>query len=200
MTPFAPKSRSDYVFKVVRYHLDQRKPQPNALLNSLLDLMATLQTGFDLKGVRCHPEWPLVFGPPMPIVDEMRLYNWLANFTPLRIRLEDGQFKKMGWSATYVKNRKAAGLPVWNIKDAKNSRWWCFYKEPYRTACEQLEEINQPLINDQAIADYLRRNPVTEDMGKFGVPQDKYRYKFYGHASMEVDQWRMEYRIKPYNG
>ena len=106
----------------------------------------------------------------------------------------------MGWSATYVKNRKAAGLPVWNIKDAKNSPWWSFYKEPYRTACEQLEEINQPLINDRAIADYLRRNPVTEDMGKFGVPQDKYRYNFFGHASMEVDQWRLVYRIRTPNG
>lgn len=46
------------------------------------------------------------------------------------------------------------------------------------------------LISDQAIADYLRRLPNQDEMGRFGVPQDKYRWGFYGSRSMEYDAWR----------
>lgn len=46
------------------------------------------------------------------------------------------------------------------------------------------------LIADQAIADYLRRLPNQDEMGRFGVPQDKYRWGFYGSRSMEYDAWR----------
>lgn len=46
------------------------------------------------------------------------------------------------------------------------------------------------LVSDQAIAEYLRRVPHREEMGKFGVPQDKHRWGFYGSRSMEYDIWR----------
>jgi hypothetical protein len=45
------------------------------------------------------------------------------------------------------------------------------------------------LCRDPAIADYLQRNPVRAGMGKFGVPQDSFRWGFYGHRTMEYDSW-----------
>lgn len=55
----------------------------------------------------------------------------------------------------------------------------------------ELRRANQDsLVSDQAIADYLKRFPVHEEIGKFGVPQDKYRWGFYGSRSMEYDVWR----------
>lgn len=44
--------------------------------------------------------------------------------------------------------------------------------------------------SNKEITDYLERNPVESGMGKFGVPQDKYRWGFYGAHSMEYDVWR----------
>lgn len=43
--------------------------------------------------------------------------------------------------------------------------------------------------SQSAIASYLARNPVPDAMGKFGVPQDKYRWGFYGSSSMAYDAW-----------
>lgn len=44
--------------------------------------------------------------------------------------------------------------------------------------------------NDKDIANYLKKNPPASQIGKFGVPQDKYRWGFYGHRTMEYDLWR----------
>jgi ribosomal protein L32 len=52
------------------------------------------------------------------------------------------------------------------------------------------------LCSDKQIAEFLKRNPLPDQMGKFGVPQDKYRYGFYGSKSMEYDSWRQEYKEK----
>lgn len=49
---------------------------------------------------------------------------------------------------------------------------------------------DQRLVSDKKIADYLRRNPTENQMGKFGVPQDPFRHGFYGSATMEYDVWR----------
>lgn len=55
----------------------------------------------------------------------------------------------------------------------------------------ELRRANQDsLVSDQAIADYLKRFPVHEEIGKFGVPQDKYRWGFYGSRTMEFNAWR----------
>ena len=45
------------------------------------------------------------------------------------------------------------------------------------------------LVTDKKIAEYLRKNPAKREMNKFGVPQDKYRWGFYGSKSMEYDVW-----------
>ncbi len=36
---------------------------------------------------------------------------------------------------------------------------------------------------------YLNKNPIKESYGKFGVPQDKYRWGCFGGAAMEFDAW-----------
>lgn len=61
------------------------------------------------------------------------------------------------------------------------------------TAAEALELRkaieDQNLCSDREIAEYLKKNPLKDEMGKFGVPQDKYRWGFYGSKSMEYDAW-----------
>ena len=59
-----------------------------------------------------------------------------------------------------------------------------------KQASARLKEIrDQKFFHDQAILDYLSRVPEIPKYGKFGVPQDKYRWGFYGHRSMEYDIW-----------
>jgi len=45
------------------------------------------------------------------------------------------------------------------------------------------------LVQNREIEEYLKKNPSKDGMGKFGVPQDKYRWGFYGSKSMEYDIW-----------
>lgn len=47
---------------------------------------------------------------------------------------------------------------------------------------------SNPILSLEIIK-FLERNPY-EDIGKFGVPQDKYRYGSYGSKSMVPDIWR----------
>ncbi|EIJ36996.1 hypothetical protein [Thiothrix nivea] len=53
-----------------------------------------------------------------------------------------------------------------------------------------IQQTKEPIIQNKEILDYLEKNPTKEGIGKFGVPQDKYRYDFYGSNSMEYDIWR----------
>lgn len=56
-------------------------------------------------------------------------------------------------------------------------------------ATKRLEILrNTENKKNKVIKKYLDKNPH-EDMGKFGVPQDKYRHGFYGSNSMEYDVW-----------
>ena len=52
-------------------------------------------------------------------------------------------------------------------------------------------EMNETeIITNKEIAAYLKRNPHKEELGKFGLPQDKHRWGFYGSKSMQYDIWR----------
>ncbi|OAI09676.1 hypothetical protein A1359_18510 [Methylomonas lenta] len=68
------------------------------------------------------------------------------------------------------------------------------YNDPKREEAarmrDALEETN--VVSDQSIREYLARNPMKEEMGKFGVPQDKYRWGFYGSKTIEFDAWSRE--------
>ncbi len=64
-------------------------------------------------------------------------------------------------------------------------------KEKRERATELKTALNETkIIRNQEIALYLQQHPETDSIGKFGLPQDKYRWGFYGHASMAYDIWR----------
>ncbi|MFT6910772.1 MAG: putative C2H2 Zn-finger protein [Oleiphilaceae bacterium] len=43
--------------------------------------------------------------------------------------------------------------------------------------------------SDKDVAMYLADHPVKSQTGKFGVPQDKYRWGNFGASTMEYDSW-----------
>ena len=54
-----------------------------------------------------------------------------------------------------------------------------------------VKQVDINNIVDPEIAAYLKKNP-TDDysrIGKFGLPQDKYRWNFYGSSTFEYDSW-----------
>lgn len=66
------------------------------------------------------------------------------------------------------------------------------YQKPkltYSEAAKILAALKEPIINNESILAYVSRVPEVDALGKFGLPQDKYRYGFYGHASMSYDIW-----------
>lgn len=44
---------------------------------------------------------------------------------------------------------------------------------------------------DQQIQEYLRKNPSSQELGKFGLPQDKFRHGAYGTGPKELDTARL---------
>lgn len=51
------------------------------------------------------------------------------------------------------------------------------------------ENVEAHFTRDKEVSEYLKSHPLKDGMGKFGVPQDKYRWGFYGSRSMEYDTW-----------
>lgn len=63
---------------------------------------------------------------------------------------------------------------------------FCFVRECTSTNEDKDVQLNQ----NKEIRGYLKKNPVYQGIGKFGVPQDKYRYNFFGKKTMNFDIWR----------
>ena len=55
---------------------------------------------------------------------------------------------------------------------------------------KKLGESRRNIVQNPQIYQFLRENPIKDEIRKFGVPQDKYRYGFYGSSTMEYDIWR----------
>jgi len=99
---------------------------------------------------------------------------------------------------------------VRRIHEEAKSQSWATRKQSFRVrnydnnmkmtsgeARKQREALeDNKLGSDEAIADYLRKHPKEEEMGKFGVPQDKYRWGFYGSRTMEYDSWGRSHKEK----
>jgi uncharacterized C2H2 Zn-finger protein len=68
-----------------------------------------------------------------------------------------------------------------------------YYNDSKMTSDEARKQLDalkdNNLVSDKVISAYLRAHPNPEVMGKFGVPQDKYRWGFYGSRTMEYDSW-----------
>lgn len=92
--------------------------------------------------------------------------------------------------------RKNLKMHLRNVHGIRQSKGYkpTSFKVENQTSSERAREIleakkDSELSKNKEIASYLRRNPEKEMLGKFGVPQDKYRYGFYGSHSMEYDTW-----------
>lgn len=85
------------------------------------------------------------------------------------------------------------------IQDAQNAAGHLDSKESIHKITPEIAAELRKILQDRAfftnkeIEDYLVKNPNKYDaIGKFGVPQDKYRWGFYGSRTMEYDSWRRE--------
>ena len=59
-----------------------------------------------------------------------------------------------------------------------------------RQASKALQALrSQGSGGNQEIQEYINRVPEPNKIGSFGIPQDKYRWGFYGHATMSYDIW-----------
>ena len=63
-------------------------------------------------------------------------------------------------------------------------------KCPKRNAARQASKIDNEFCTDPAIKEYLALHPEPSKIGKFGVPQAKFKYSTYGLSGMEYDTWR----------
>jgi hypothetical protein len=172
------------------------------LLDALIRVLDECSRIPTKRGVIEHAGLKAIFAHRMGIVDRTSLINWFYTFSPIIIQIDDtGHLYKMSWSVGRVRRCKLLGLPVWDLEGAGKVHWASFYVEYIRRAHastltpEQARAQRQALkdnalVHDQQIRDYLRRNPIKEEkIGKRGVPQDKYRWGFYGHQTMEYDSW-----------
>ena len=76
------------------------------------------------------------------------------------------------------------------VNNFKSKRFSVVNQSKAEIAHEILEALKETnMIKNKEISRYLQRNPDKEELGKYGVPQDKYRYGFYGSHSMEYDAW-----------
>lgn len=95
-------------------------------------------------------------------------------------------------TASYFKTSKVDTQEVRikgkNIRKAVNKT----SNEPVKISHKErpIPQTKESIIQNKEIFEYLKKNPTKEEIGKFGVPQDKYRYGFYGSTSMEYDIWR----------
>ncbi len=165
--------------------LDEKSRVPYKLHNALLMMLeeCRIMTKKEVVESEVLNEF---FQNEMVLIDRPSVISWIHIYSPIRISLDsNGNFRKVGW-----KKKKPY---VWDIEGARNVDWDFFYKGyAKRKEAAGIREAltEQKLRADKEIADYISRNPIKEDQfGKFGVPQDKYRWGFYGHKTMEFDVW-----------
>ncbi|WP_370611536.1 hypothetical protein [Klebsiella aerogenes] len=62
-------------------------------------------------------------------------------------------------------------------------------KCPKRKDAHQVNKAGSEFYTDPAIEKYLAQHPEPPKIGKFGVPQAKFKYSTYGRSGMEYDTW-----------
>lgn len=65
-------------------------------------------------------------------------------------------------------------------------------KERIKDRIAERKTLTSSIVQNKQILEYLKKNPSENGIGKFGVPQDKYRSNFFGSKTMEYDIWRKE--------
>jgi hypothetical protein len=62
-------------------------------------------------------------------------------------------------------------------------------KCPKRKGARQVSRAGNEFYTDPEIEKYLALHPEPPKIGKFGVPQAKFKYNTYGRSGMEFDTW-----------
>jgi hypothetical protein len=180
----------DLVLKIIDYENEYNSKIPHALHDALLGVLAEC-SNMRISEFKKHEGLHKIFSYQTKMVDKKALINWVHEFSPMRVKLDErGELRKIG-------TKKSKSLYLWDIEGASKVDWHIFYLDyiKRKEAGELLEALSDHhLIADKMVADYLKRNPVKDEMGKFGVPQDKYRWGFYGNKTMEYDSWSREHK------
>jgi uncharacterized Zn finger protein (UPF0148 family) len=69
-------------------------------------------------------------------------------------------------------------------------------KDRVKDRIAERRTLESSIVQNKQILEYLKKNPCDNVMGKFGVPQDKYRSNFCGSKTMEYDTWRKAHKIR----
>ena len=108
----------------VLYHIGSIGNHAEAIHAGMVAILDDM-VGLDKRSVVKHDGLTQVFGAEFKGADRQRLVTWVETYTPIRVKFKDnGQFEKLGWSASYVKARKEAGEEVWQINEAAASKWY----------------------------------------------------------------------------
>lgn len=112
------------------------------------------------------------------------IYKWIAN--PRNVAFKIHLLRKwLRFIGRKLDSEKIIENPYKQTKRSSIS------EDKKRAAAEIISAMREmELARNKEIAEYLKRHPIHNEIGKFGVPQDKYRWGFYGSSSMEYDIWR----------
>ena len=74
---------------------------------------------------------PYIFSAHVKGDDLSRLAQWLAGFTPIRIRFDKdtGRFRDVAVSDSWIRQRKALGLGIWDLTGLRLENWLSYKPE-----------------------------------------------------------------------
>ena len=74
---------------------------------------------------------PYIFSSHVKGDDLSRLAQWLAGFTPIRVRFDKdtGRFKDVSVSDTWIKTRKNLGMDIWDLTGLSLENWLSYKPE-----------------------------------------------------------------------
>jgi len=131
---------------------EEIKAVPQAPTDSAIALVAALQSRQDYAGtiqdnmvaivtrisqapktaqIVHDRDLPYIFSSHVKGDDLSRLAQWLAGFTPIRIRFDKdtGRFKDVSVSDTWIKTRKNLGMGIWDLTGLSLANWLSYKPE-----------------------------------------------------------------------
>jgi len=131
------------------------------------------------------------------ILNRDRYLKWLKkeyNICPVD---DDAADHIIDEAHTKYGNEFSIWLRGFNIEEKEEEAGKLHSFKPIITSQEATERLNDirsqsDIIGNKEIKKYIKRCP--DKLRKFGKPQDKYRYGFYGSNSMEYDTWGKFYK------
>jgi hypothetical protein len=111
-----------YAKEVIRI-FDQFSHDADELQGAMYNLVVEC-SGLTKKDVLNSEDLAQVFSHRTRGIDRQRMIGWVQAHTPIRPKFKgNGVFEKMGWSDTFVKQRKSEGLPTFDLEGARADHW-----------------------------------------------------------------------------